>query len=100
MKQYRFYRVKNNNGKFSTGGRCPMFTKSGKSWTASNFKKHLDLLGQHHFEYYYKDCVVEEYIFEIDNKISNPQFRTLSQLFDYETKDATNIFFERFKKDL
>lgn len=100
MKQYKFYRVKNLRGKFSTGGRSPMFTGSGKSWTASNFKKHLDLLGQNHFEYYYKDCIVEEYTFEIDNKLSNPQFRTLSQLFDYKTKDVTNIFFERFKKDL
>lgn len=100
MKTYKFYRIKNKFGKFSTGGRSPNFTKEGKSWSHSNFKRHLDLLSGHNFEWSYKECIVEEYTFELENDLKNPQFKTLSQMFDYETKDVTNIFFERFKKDL
>lgn len=97
MKEYKFYRVKNKDGKFSTGGRTPMFTRSGKSWNVSNFKKHLDILSQHNFDWSYSNCTVEEYTFLVENNLKNPQFRTMIQLFDYQVEDVTDTFFKRFE---
>lgn len=97
MNEYKFYRIKNKEGKFSTGGRLPTFTKSGKSWNESNFKRHLDILSQHNFDWSYEDCTVEEYTFLIDSSLKNPQFKTMSQLFEYKVKDVTDVFFKKFK---
>ena len=75
MKHYKIRR--NSDGKFSTGGMSPRFTKTGKMWRLGNLKSHLALFRvpwrpDKKVNHIYKDCKVVEFeLIETDCK-TNP----------------------------
>ena len=56
------YRIKNENGLYSTGGSTPSFTKRGKVWTnIGHVKNHLHGLDRNGRKQY-KDCTLITYV--------------------------------------
>jgi hypothetical protein len=56
------YKIRNKQGKYSTGGSYPRFTKAGKVWTSLGaLKQHLDLVTTPRV---YKDCELVELLSE------------------------------------
>lgn len=75
-KAYKIKRIA--DGKFSTGGYAPGFTKNGKTWyQASHLKSHLSLIGKSWRIYSGCELVVydlipsEEYTFTLDSYFEN-----------------------------
>jgi hypothetical protein len=57
------FKIQNQEGKFSTGGIHPIFTKIGKAYTKSRLYQHLKLLEKYHKTMtIYENCVVVQFI--------------------------------------
>lgn len=66
----KIYKIRNQEGLYSTGGSYVHWTKMGKTWqNLAHLKCHLAMLGKH-LEQTYKDCKIVTFeIIEVD---SNP----------------------------
>ncbi len=62
MSEKKMYRIRNQDGRYSNGGRFPRFTGKGKIWTTlGGLKSHLNLT----YKSYPTDVVVEETLLTI-----------------------------------
>lgn len=59
------FKIKNKEGKYSTGGLRPKFSKDGKIWDEKNLKKHLAQFriarSVYGYAFPYKECTVEHF---------------------------------------
>lgn len=52
-----YYKIRNLEGKYSSGGTSPTFLKLGKIWTLPQLKSHLRLIQKYSHDFtIYKDC--------------------------------------------
>lgn len=58
----RFYKIQNKEGKFSTGGLFPKWTKMGKTWNSkAALNSHFALLRDGKGRWPYHDCELKEW---------------------------------------
>lgn len=55
----KVYKIKRNDGLFSTGGMNPKFSKTGKIWTSMRYlKSHLTLVKENKTIDEYNNCII------------------------------------------
>lgn len=58
-----YYKIRNKDGKFSSGGHPPKFLKGGKVWPLPQLKSHLRLVQSYGKNFdVYKDCELIAYV--------------------------------------
>lgn len=71
MDNFQVFRIKNPEGKYSTGGIRPSFTNTGKKWYYLNtIKAHLAQFSTEQLEEVYGDCEVEHAVYQKVHQVS------------------------------
>ena len=77
------YKIRNKEGKFSTGSGCPRFTKSGKIYhRIADIKRHFTVINQRIQSYHleiYKDCDLVKYNLIKEETIKLTEIDTLKK---------------------
>lgn len=78
MESLVFYKIVNPDGKFSTGGNYVTFHKVGKIWrTMAHINQHLKNV---HDRYFYDNCRVVKYHYELKSEESNTVAELISSI--------------------